>query len=154
MTDTLVEKVCSHCKQTLAAAAFCRSSQNKSGLASWCKTCTASQHREAGYGKKWRESNPERTREIQRKSKYMRNYGITVERYETMLAEQDERCAICRTGTPGRGRIYFFVDHDHVTNEVRGLLCGDCNTGLGMFRDSPEALRSAILYLNTDGEDD
>lgn len=40
------------------------------------------------------------------------------------------------------------IDHDHKTGIIRGLLCGLCNMGLGSFRDNPEHLASAILYLN------
>jgi Recombination endonuclease VII len=60
-----------------------------------------------------------------------------------MLARQDGKCAICKcefTHTP-------FVDHCHITGKVRRLLCRDCNTGLGRFKDDPHRLLAALQYL-------
>ena len=67
--------------------------------------------------------------------------------YDTMLAAQNGLCAICqRPPTSGRGKK-LHVDHDHGTGCIRGLLCHDCNTGLGKFLDSPSLLQDAISYL-------
>lgn len=73
-------------------------------------------------------------------------YGLDQEMYTAMLEQQDGRCAIC-----GSLEI-LVVDHDHRLEKadpqaIRGLLCPNCNTGLGFFRDDPKALRSAIKYL-------
>lgn len=71
------------------------------------------------------------------------NYGISLKEYNQMLVDQLNRCAICEvpfTKSP-------HVDHNHETGEVRGLLCGPCNTGLGMFKDSISNLLHAIKYL-------
>ncbi len=90
---------------------------------------------------RWREKSPG----------YMRGYlyGITPERYAEMLAEQGNACAICRsTEWPGKGNRPQ-VDHDHDTGAVRGLLCSNCNHGLGQFRDNLDLLRAAIAYLTT-----
>lgn len=73
------------------------------------------------------------------------NYGLTAAAFDAMLTGQSGRCAICRTEEPG-GRGWH-VDHDHRTGNVRGLLCHGCNTGLGMFRDRPDALLAAVAYL-------
>jgi predicted nucleic acid-binding Zn ribbon protein len=91
-------------------------------------------------------SNPKRrrtTREYNRR--YL--YGLTPEQYEAMLAEQEGRCAICRTDDAG-GKGGWHVDHDHATGSVRALLCHHCNLGLGNFRDDPVQLRSAADYLD------
>lgn len=79
-------------------------------------------------------------------------YGLTREAFEAMYRQQHGRCAICGTKVPhkvgrGQGRRTLVVDHDHETGAVRGLLCPNCNTGLGMFKDSPENLRMAAEYL-------
>ena len=68
--------------------------------------------------------------------------------YQTMLNAQHGRCAICgvREEDSLGGRLR--VDHDHVTGDNRGLLCMNCNTALGHFRDSIELMTEAIQYLN------
>ena len=77
------------------------------------------------------------------RQKREQQYGITFEEFSALLDAQEGRCAICRDEFEGEP----MVDHDHVTRKVRGLLCKHCNTGLGMFRDSPSFLRGAAIYL-------
>mgnify|MGYP001570388182 CR=1 FL=1 len=77
-----------------------------------------------------------------------RRYGITAEAYKALLAAQGGRCAICRN-LPGRKRLA--VDHCHDTEQVRGLLCFNCNVLLGCSRDNVEVLQAAIAYLNQRG---
>lgn len=81
----------------------------------------------------------------------MRNYGIDLRRYELMLKAQKDKCAICR-GVGFRmaehHKMMLVVDHCHETGTVRGLLCHNCNRGLGLFKDSAQALRRAQSYLN------
>jgi hypothetical protein len=72
-------------------------------------------------------------------------YGITPQDFRRMLAKQGGVCAICKGPEPTG--MALAVDHDHVTGRVRGLLCSNCNKGLGCFKDSPCALRTAALYL-------
>lgn len=72
-------------------------------------------------------------------------YGLTQEQYDDMLAAQLGQCAICQTDQPGRKG--WAIDHCHETGLVRGILCNSCNLGLGLFRDSGDALLSAALYL-------
>jgi hypothetical protein len=74
-------------------------------------------------------------------------YGLTPELYVEMLSRQDFKCAICGTDKPSNKDIYFHVDHDHATNEIRGLLCLKCNMGLGYFNDNIKTLSNAIRYL-------
>ena len=70
-----------------------------------------------------------------------RRYGISVEDFAQMLAAQGGVCAICGVQNPEH------VDHDHVFGNVRGILCFNCNGGLGQFKDSPDLLHNAIGYL-------
>jgi hypothetical protein len=75
-------------------------------------------------------------------------YGIGCDEYDRRLIEQDGRCAICRgIKTYCSVGDFFSVDHDHSTGDVRGLLCGHCNRGLGMMSDDPVRLRAAADYL-------
>lgn len=80
-----------------------------------------------------------------------RLYGITDVEYNARLESQKGVCAICGTDTPTENhdetRPHLYVDHCHTSGAVRGLLCGNCNTGLGFFKDNPERLKAAIQYL-------
>lgn len=80
-------------------------------------------------------------------SKYDLSYG----RYLGMLADQNDSCAIC--SRPFSDTMTPYVDHDHDTGQVRGLLCSNCNTGLGMLQDSIRVLIAAAKYLETHGKD-
>jgi hypothetical protein len=78
----------------------------------------------------------------------LRRHGLTYQRHQELLVEQDHRCALCRREWSGWGGRYGpHIDHDHDTGRVRGLLCGDCNTALGRFGDNADLLRRAITYL-------
>lgn len=81
-----------------------------------------------------------------------RNFGITLADYRSMLEKQNYCCAICDkpNGTcaySGETTKELSVDHDHVTGYVRGLLCNDCNRGIGQLGDSAARLRKAAEYL-------
>lgn len=85
-------------------------------------------------------------REKLRQKRLEKLYGVTQEIYERLLKEQDGACAICRRpATEFKRRLA--VDHDHQTNEVRGLLCFTCNTFIGAANDDTDLLGRAIFYL-------
>lgn len=69
-------------------------------------------------------------------------YGITLEDFDRMMSDQRNSCAICHELL-----VKPCVDHDHETGVVRGLLCSNCNSGLGMFKDDIRLLAGAIVYL-------
>lgn len=104
--------------------------------------------RSTEYARNWRIKNPDR---------YMdrvlrREFGITFSDFKETYDKQNGKCAICLEKLPddfmrSKSRKGVHIDHDHVTDVVRGILCFRCNIGLGSFRDSPEFLRSAALYL-------
>lgn len=87
-----------------------------------------------------------RSKERQARARSLRPYGISIDDYERILAEQRGGCAICHSETPGRGQV-FCVDHCHVSGQVRGLLCLRCNTAIGMLQDSPRIAEAATWYL-------
>lgn len=90
--------------------------------------------------KSYRTSHP---RDPRRAKDYAlrRNYGLTLEEFERLAAQQDFKCAICHE--PRK----LHVDHNHHTGKVRGLLCHYCNTALGSFDDDPQRILKAIAYL-------
>ena len=69
-------------------------------------------------------------------------YGITAQEYRVLYEAQEGLCLVCRSH-----HEVLHVDHCHDTNRVRGLLCGTCNRGLGLFYDNPELLQRAADYL-------
>lgn len=90
--------------------------------------------------KKWRQSAKNKERLYRNRLKT--RYNLTPEQLEEMKLDQNSVCAIC--SLPPRD---WHIDHDHDTNLVRGLLCGPCNMGLGLFKDNKETLLKAIEYL-------
>jgi len=78
--------------------------------------------------------------------------GITIEQYNEMLKKQNGKCAICeqeetRKCGVTKGILRLSIDHCHKTNKVRGLLCHDCNTGIGKFKDKTGMILRALLYV-------
>jgi hypothetical protein len=93
----------------------------------------------------WYAADPERSKQKARRAA-LAKFGLTMAEYDALLHQQGGTCAICkRTDSAGR---HLAVDHNHNTDEVRGLLCSNCNPGIGYFNDSPALLRAAIDYLN------
>lgn len=83
----------------------------------------------------------------QRAYALMRDYGITLEEHDAMFAKQDGKCAICRCTRPDGCRMrsnYLYVDHDHKTGKVRGLLCSACNTHLSSFENYEQEMRGYL----------
>lgn len=94
----------------------------------------------------WRMDNPAAYRAIQRRY-LLKQYGLTIECYERMLAEQGGVCAICETEALSMAGGYLAVDHCHDTGKVRGLLCGFCNVLIGHAEDNIALLERMISYL-------
>jgi hypothetical protein len=71
-------------------------------------------------------------------------YGLAPGEYERMLTAQNKVCKICKRSCFRR----LCIDHCHLFNKVRALLCSRCNTGLGQFNDDPDLLRAAADFLD------
>ncbi len=98
------------------------------------------------YATDFERARHERDPGYRRRQKLRLNFGITPEEYDQMVVAQAGGCAIC--GDPvSLGLDVLEVDHDHTTGRIRGLLCGRCNKGIGLFRDDPSLLRRAVAYL-------
>lgn len=133
------------------------SAENRAAIArktrEWYKKNVA---RQAAYNKRYGEKHAVRIKrrraEYHVKNRYhvanhwlLRKYGMTLEQRDALLANQEGKCAVCRTTTPG-GKGWV-VDHDHVTGKVRGILCLTCNTGIGHLKDDVNVLKAAVVYL-------
>ena len=111
--------VCTLCKTEKPATLefFPPHNKKKNGMDSWCRSCR-NDYRKKNYGFR----------------------GIA-DIKKAREAQQLKNCIICGIETK------IVVDHDHQTGDVRGGLCMNCNLGLGQFKDNPELLRLAALYL-------
>ena len=118
----------------------------------WCRECARRFARERIW--EWRQSlDPTIRARYDRSSNLMRLYGLTLDQYDALVAQQDGVCAICgELPAKGRGRR-LVVDHDHETGEIRGLLCGLCNVALGYLREDPKLFDRAKAYLNQNSSD-
>lgn len=161
-------KRCTKCRKLLPLSEFHKSSKTRSGYKHYCKTCAREHLREwqdrntehiAAYKKKYFDEHPEvveraRARErrkyhedpLKARGERLRyKYGITLDEYREMEAQQGGVCAIC--GQKCKTGRDLAVDHNHTTGEVRALLCGKCNKGIGLFDEKPELFAAAVAYL-------
>jgi hypothetical protein len=99
--------------------------------------------------KRWRESNPGQFRE-----QSIRKYGITQKDYDNLREEQNNSCAICgvhETNAPQGKAVKpewsLHIDHNHITGQVRSLLCHNCNLLIGHAKEDNKILQLAAEYL-------
>ena len=142
---------CIDCKEIKNIDDFYLRTENKRPK-SVCKKCdrkrrTNHKRERPEVNNKWIEENRGRTQRNNRNSELKRSFGITIDDYESMLKDQGGVCRICGLEENSTGLRNLSVDHDHQSGKIRGLLCHNCNTGLGKFKDSEELLKRAIVYL-------
>lgn len=110
------------------------------GKQAYCKPCCLA------YQRRYHNTvRPKNNAETSRRNKLLREYGITPEQYDEMLAQQGGVCAICEL--PCKTGKRLAVDHDHKSGRVRGLLCMNCNRGIGHFQDDARLTARATKYL-------
>ena len=122
---------CPQCGLDKPADDFPRHCGSKTGRHTYCKPC----HNARTKLYKQRKHGSEKNYLL------VYRYGITRDEVDRLLGAQGGVCAICRTAGPDH------VDHSHRTRAVRGLLCLNCNQGIGRFEDDVPTLRRAIDYL-------
>lgn len=128
LRDTQGRKQCTRCGEWKDTQEFYANTQTADSLTPDCKECKRVMQTE-------------------------RIFGLSPGSYARMLSDQGGSCKICGRVDPTGRKLH--VDHDHSCCSgktscgqcVRGLLCGQCNTGLGMFRDDPDCLEAAASYL-------
>lgn len=99
-----------------------------------------------GYDMK-RNADPKR-REARRGNHIKRSYGVTLEEYNQIFEKQGGLCAICKIHQSMLSKS-LFIDHNHETGVIRGLLCSNCNFMLGNAKDSSDILSKGIAYLKS-----
>jgi len=129
-------KVCTICKEGKSSTAFYSNGQGY--LLNKCKQCQIQLNRVR------RKADPGKYKDMDLKQ----TFGINLEQYNSMFYNQQGKCAICLVHQSELKKA-LSVDHCHTTNLVRGLLCGNCNQGLGHFKDSTTSLARAMEYLRT-----
>lgn len=107
------------------------------------------------YSRAYAIAHREERRAYRRKRHLREEYNLTIQEFADMLLAQEGKCAMCGIlmDPPTRttkDSIMVTVDHCHETGRVRGLLCHQCNFGLGIFKDSLARLRFAVAYLERD----
>lgn len=147
-------KICSKCKESKNINEFHLKGGGK--RRNDCSECVRS------YGKLYRLRNRELIRKkkreyhknnphIKRRSYLKLEYGISMGDYEELLKKQGYKCKICKSNTPRcTQHKHLYVDHDHSTGKIRGLLCNRCNMGIGHLEDNVEFFKEAIKYLEKD----
>lgn len=109
-----------------------------------CKPC------KRAYDKAWRSKRTPRSFREEKDRRLRHKYGISIDDYERLMVKQNGMCAVCGsegTETKSGKRYALAVDHCHVSSGVRGLLCQDCNSGIGSLKDDIGLLERAIQYL-------
>lgn len=119
-----------------------------------CIPCTAERNKvnydanpaaHAERVKQWTErQDPEAYKQRLRENRLRREYGLTVDDWERLYDEQLGRCGVCHLPL---AEVRPAVDHDHATGAVRGILCFQCNSALGLLGDDPERIERAATYL-------
>lgn len=143
------KKCCKICHKEKSFRLFYQ--QHKRWYSSYCKSCHCEYDRKRYQGNlaaarargieyHWRN----RAAVLERNR--FRRYGITTEQFSALLKKQLKCCAICKSKKPG-GSGTWHVDHKHGTKIVRGLLCNNCNIGIGYLKDSHKVLIAAARYL-------
>ena len=97
--------------------------------------------------KVYNEMNQEKYRSYELK----RKYNLTIEEYNELFVNQCGKCAICGKHQT-KLKMSLAVDHCHETGKIRGLLCSNCNRGIGLLNNDIENLKCAIIYLNKSGQ--
>lgn len=137
-----MSKTYTKCKEEKPIELFGKRADSN-GYRSQCTACVSAKNLEryhTTYGK-----------EMQKKRSFkalMKKYGISAEEYEKARVDQDYKCKLCSASEKEQYHNRLHIDHCHSTGLFRGLLCNNCNTGLGHFRDNIETLQKAIEYLN------
>src|SRR5579885_3689469 len=134
-------KICKHGKFPTRSCKECKNEWNRKNSQKQRKKFP---HKNSEYLKNWRKENPEYSVERDRKRA---EQGICLE-CDNKPEDGNKLCSTCRISdsdkTTGKG---WHFDHDHVTKKFRGILCHNCNLGLGQFKDKELLLLKAINYL-------
>lgn len=140
-------KICRVCKHKRPDNAFYTRKTNHDGLRTECKRC------HSAIGKSNYIKNKKRIDKKILQGHLRRSYGISLDNWNELFVRQNGVCAICkkpetRFSNKSRTTQRLCVDHDHNTNQVRGLLCHRCNSTIGLMEENTDRLSGILEYLN------
>lgn len=143
-------KKCPNCKIEKDYSEFRIDRSKNPPLNTYCKICHVVRNKilsdkKGGYNSKYCKEWRETRKRSEKDKKVKSRYGITMDEFDVMKNNQGGVCAICNGKNNDRD---LAVDHCHTTGKVRGLLCGNCNRGIGYFKDSKILLEKTIKYLS------
>lgn len=147
--DQVSEITCATCDTTKHVSEFYKNCATKTGYQIYCKVCVQDVWKEKYHtDAQFKVDVIKRATESKRKNVY----GVPPERFNEILLEQGNKCAICVRDLDGSTfKMRGNMDHNHQTGKPRGILCAHCNQALGMFQDSIKVLRCAVEYLEKHG---
>tara|TARA_R110000803_G_C11747659_1_gene292006 strand:+ start:75 stop:500 length:426 start_codon:yes stop_codon:yes gene_type:complete len=135
-------KECNKCGESKELTKFYYR-EDRDAFENICRTCQSA----ATSALRSKPENVAKRKDQLRDSNLRLNYGINLKEYNVMYESQLGCCAICGIEEKHSSRQRLVVDHDHETLAVRSLLCGQCNVGLGHFKENQDFLANAIDYL-------
>jgi len=145
-------RTCTKCGKWKHWKSFSPNHGGSKGRKSRCQTCCAKY--KAAWKKRTGYESPYYYNPSDNKFRSLYSlYKLTRPEFDSIYKRQHGKCAICRRpirkqSTKSETRRSAFVDHDHKTGRVRGLLCQRCNCALGLFQDDPKLLKRAILHVS------
>lgn len=83
----------------------------------------------------------------QKNNHLKKQFGVSLNFYNDLINKQNYKCEICGIDRKFSGKKGLVIDHNHENNQIRGLICGPCNSALGLFKDNIQSLINAIQYL-------
>ena len=158
-------KYCPKCEINKLISEFRKRSKDSKYFGSYCRSCESkymterykvqrtkwkkeNSTKQLGYSRKWKNNNKEKL--YYYNTVTARNFDLTVEDfaklYDTLYRKQKGCCAICGKHQ-SRLNERLGVDHSHKNGMIRGLLCKNCNLGIGLLQDSAEVCSAAAEYL-------
>jgi hypothetical protein len=143
-------KLCPWCNKNLPLNCFTPGKHYHGGISSYCKICRAEKEQERRKTKPAQKSVKEykvRNKIKTKNYELKRKFNISLEDYNNLLQNQKFSCAICNKQKSDKLNRLLAVDHCHITGKIRGLLCTNCNMGIGNFQDNLDLLKIAIKYL-------
>lgn len=134
-----IERKCCSCKETKSIKLFKRDPNIHGGYGYICKQCHNLREKTKGFARRHASHMKER-------AKKTKCHNLSLDQYNKMLLEQDGKCAACKQESTENDSS-LAIDHDHMTGEIRGLLCRTCNLALGLLKDDPSRIAGLLEYI-------